>query len=175
MCYYIGSVDVSSCRNRYTASMTALNRLCQSYTDLPWIINTMGFTKGLGLTLMSKTLQAFKPSTVVEIYSRFYPILFLCTRLQTTKVNLRLSVSGPDTKISTPLTFLQEIYQAWKFVVMFWGLRRYLNPSTTLKYAVKTTGGYLNQVSWEILSFYHILKLPFHLSLYRWSSFRSPL
>jgi len=70
ICFYLGSVDVGSCRNRYSSCIYQLKRFSESYKDIPWVINTMGFTKGLGLTLMIKTLEAFKPTTIVEIYSR---------------------------------------------------------------------------------------------------------
>ena len=38
---------------------------------MPWIINTMGFSDGLGIHLMKKAVETFRPTTIVEIESRF--------------------------------------------------------------------------------------------------------
>jgi polynucleotide 5'-hydroxyl-kinase GRC3/NOL9 len=66
---FLGSVDVSSVKDRYLKAMAELPRH-QCTDDIPCIINTMGFTEGLGVHLMKKAAEVFRPTTIVEIESR---------------------------------------------------------------------------------------------------------
>ena len=51
---YLGSVNVSDVLHRYRKGLEEIVRyLGDKYLDIPWIINTMGFNRGLGLTLLN--------------------------------------------------------------------------------------------------------------------------
>ena len=68
---YLGSVNVSDVLHRYRKGLEEICRyLGDKYLDIPWIINTMGFNRGLGLTLLKETIQLFQPTTLIEIQSR---------------------------------------------------------------------------------------------------------
>jgi polynucleotide 5'-hydroxyl-kinase GRC3/NOL9 len=68
---FLGSVDVSSSKDRYLKCLSELNqKCCGELQKFPWIINTMGFNTGLGADLMKKSTDIFKPTTIVEIESR---------------------------------------------------------------------------------------------------------
>ena len=69
---YLGSVNVSDVLHRYRKGREELSWFLQDskYSDVPWIINTMGFNRGLGLTLLKETMQLFQPTTLIEIKSR---------------------------------------------------------------------------------------------------------
>ena len=69
--YFFGSVDVSSSQPRFVRCLEELLKSCGDLTSLPWIINTMGFTEGLGIFLMKKAVEMFKPTTIVQIESRY--------------------------------------------------------------------------------------------------------
>ena len=69
--YYLGTVDVSSSQSRFLKCLEELQKSCRDLTSIPWIINTMGFTEGLGIFLMKKAVEIFKPSTIVQIESRY--------------------------------------------------------------------------------------------------------
>lgn len=71
---YIGAVNVSDVAKRYSAAMQQLITWVQSdqeLSSLPWIVNTMGFSHGLGISFLKSTLKVIQPTTVVEIRSRF--------------------------------------------------------------------------------------------------------
>ena len=46
---------------------------------MPWIVNTMGFNRGLGITLLKETLKLMTPTTVIEIRSRFAKKNYECS------------------------------------------------------------------------------------------------
>ncbi|XP_014615593.1 PREDICTED: polynucleotide 5'-hydroxyl-kinase NOL9 [Polistes canadensis] len=69
---YIGGVDVSRCIKRYTEGLKLLaNKLlsCPVMSHLPIVINTMGFTYGIGWDIVVFTIKLFRPSFVVQIMS----------------------------------------------------------------------------------------------------------
>lgn len=71
-CLYLGEVNVSNCKHRYLTCLRLLRKKADSeFGGLPWIINSMGFVKGLGLHLLEEAVKSFKPSTVINIQSRF--------------------------------------------------------------------------------------------------------
>lgn len=43
---------------------------CETFQNVPWIINTMGYSRGLGAELMACILRIFKPTDVVQIESQ---------------------------------------------------------------------------------------------------------
>lgn len=79
---YLGSVNVSDMSQRYMKSVEHVIRCLNSNPDwkkLPWIVNTMGFNRGLGIALLKKTLTLVKPTTCVEIKSRFAKKNYECS------------------------------------------------------------------------------------------------
>ncbi|KAI4488846.1 hypothetical protein M0804_004344 [Polistes exclamans] len=69
---YIGDVNVTRCMTRYIESLKLLaNKLlsCPVMSRLPIVINTMGFTYGIGWDIVVFTIKLFRPSFVVQIMS----------------------------------------------------------------------------------------------------------
>ncbi|XP_043676111.1 polynucleotide 5'-hydroxyl-kinase NOL9 isoform X2 [Vespula pensylvanica] len=69
---YIGDVNVTRCITRYIESVKLLaNKLlsCPTMSRLPIIINTMGFTQGIGWDIVVFTIKLFRPSFVLQIMS----------------------------------------------------------------------------------------------------------
>ncbi|CAK9819927.1 Polynucleotide 5'-hydroxyl-kinase NOL9 [Anthophora plagiata] len=69
---YIGDVNVSRCITRYIEGMKMLmDRLsnCPILSRLPVVINTMGFTYGIGWDIIMFTVKLIRPSFVVQIMS----------------------------------------------------------------------------------------------------------
>jgi hypothetical protein len=71
---YVGSVSVSDVASRYTEAIKRLLKYIKSSADLskiPWLVNTMGFNRGLGIQLLKKSVKLIQPTTFIEIKSRF--------------------------------------------------------------------------------------------------------
>ncbi|XP_043605455.1 polynucleotide 5'-hydroxyl-kinase NOL9 isoform X2 [Bombus pyrosoma] len=69
---YIGDVDVSRCITRYIESIKMLiNKLssCPVLSRLPIVVNTMGFSQGIGWNIILFTIKLIRPSFVVQIMS----------------------------------------------------------------------------------------------------------
>ncbi|KAI4489588.1 hypothetical protein M0802_010949 [Mischocyttarus mexicanus] len=69
---YIGDVNVTRCITRYTEGLKLLaNKLLSDpvMSRLPIVINTMGFTYGIGWDIIVFTIKLFRPSFVVQIMS----------------------------------------------------------------------------------------------------------
>lgn len=69
---YIGDVDVSRCITRYIESIKMLiNKLssCPVLSRLPIVVNTMGFSHGIGWDIILFTIKLIRPSFVVQIMS----------------------------------------------------------------------------------------------------------
>ena len=47
--------------------------------QIPWVVNTMGFTRGLGISLLKKSVTLIKPTTFIEIKSRFSKKNYECS------------------------------------------------------------------------------------------------
>ncbi len=72
--FYVGGVNVSDLAKRYTECVQQLFNFIASdekLSSMPWIVNTMGFNKGLGIRLLKMSANLVKPTTVFEIKSRF--------------------------------------------------------------------------------------------------------
>ena len=69
--HFFGTVDVACSQLRFVKCLEELHKSCSDLTSMPWIINTMGFTEGLGIHLMKKVVDTFKPTTIVQIESRY--------------------------------------------------------------------------------------------------------
>ena len=76
--HFFGTVDVSSSQLRFLKCLVELHKSCSELTSMPWIINTMGFTEGLGIHLMKKAVEMFKPTTIVQIESRYTLMKLSC-------------------------------------------------------------------------------------------------
>ena len=79
----LGLINVSDAPRRYDRNVGKIVQYCSRHPDLrnlPWIVNTMGFSRGLGVKLIQQTFAKVQPSTVIEIRSRFekknYPFRF---------------------------------------------------------------------------------------------------
>ncbi|CAD1477114.1 unnamed protein product, partial [Heterotrigona itama] len=69
---YIGDVNVSRCITRYIESIKMLvDKLssCPILSRLPIVINTMGFSQGIGWDIILFTIKLIRPSFVVQIMS----------------------------------------------------------------------------------------------------------
>lgn len=69
---YIGDVDVSRCITRYIEGIKMLiNKLssCPVLSRLPIVVNTMGFSQGIGWDIILFTIKLIRPSFVVQIMS----------------------------------------------------------------------------------------------------------
>ncbi|XP_040577007.1 uncharacterized protein [Lepeophtheirus salmonis] len=72
--YYIGDVNMCNCGARFlNCAIQLLDELKADKEggSYPWIINTMGFNKGLGIVFMVDIIRLFEPTTIVNIQSRF--------------------------------------------------------------------------------------------------------
>lgn len=72
LAYLVGDINVALSPIRYLRIVLRLLHECQQahndWTDnCPWIINTMGYTKGFGLELTAAIIKALQPTNVVQI------------------------------------------------------------------------------------------------------------
>ena len=70
----LGDVNVSNISRRFSQQMARLVKRAQDHPDLnklPWVVNTMGFNRGLGVKLIGEVVSKVNPSTMIEIRSRF--------------------------------------------------------------------------------------------------------
>lgn len=80
---YYGDLNVLLSPIKYLKSILALHAYCKGNKELaniPWVINTLGYTRGLGYEIISSILRVFNPTDLIQIQSRsyrdnFYPIL----------------------------------------------------------------------------------------------------
>lgn len=72
-CVYVGDVSASSMRRRYLDAVSHLADVCRAAGNMEtaWVINSMGFSSGLGLPLLKAASEQFSPTVVVSIESRF--------------------------------------------------------------------------------------------------------
>lgn len=78
---YLGSVNVSDVVERYAKCVAYIVSFLQSQKhleEIPWVVNTMGFNRGLGISLLKKSVASIKPTTFVEIRSRFHKKNYEC-------------------------------------------------------------------------------------------------
>ena len=71
---YLGTVNVSEVMQRYHHAVEYLVNFLKADSNLvsmPWVVNTMGFNRGLGVTLLKKSLKLINPTNLVEVRSRF--------------------------------------------------------------------------------------------------------
>lgn len=68
--FLYGDVNVLPSPVKYLKCVMDLQKFCASNAELaqmPWIVNTMGYTRGLGIELISSILKVFNPTDVVQI------------------------------------------------------------------------------------------------------------
>ncbi|XP_065215234.1 polynucleotide 5'-hydroxyl-kinase NOL9 [Planococcus citri] len=71
--FYLGAISVSDCSQQYMQYVKKIIQLCSSvaaYRDIPWFINTMGFTKSLGTALLKQIVTEIQPTDVIQINSK---------------------------------------------------------------------------------------------------------
>lgn len=72
-CLYVGDVNVANCVSRYMEACSTIIKYWQSedqLKEIPCLVNTMGFSKGLGVTIMVQLLALLKPTSVIQICSK---------------------------------------------------------------------------------------------------------
>ncbi|XP_064552083.1 polynucleotide 5'-hydroxyl-kinase NOL9 [Drosophila montana] len=70
--YVVGHVNVVMCSEQYIRAVRQLLAYCrsnESYAEMPWLINTMGYNKGFGLELMALLVDCVQPTNLVQIAS----------------------------------------------------------------------------------------------------------
>uniref|UniRef100_A0A1B6G999 Polynucleotide 5'-hydroxyl-kinase NOL9 n=1 Tax=Cuerna arida TaxID=1464854 RepID=A0A1B6G999_9HEMI len=68
---FLGEIDVTKCPESYIEGCTSLIHFArENYDNIPWLINTMGFTKGFGVKLICDIIKNVKPTHVIEIQSK---------------------------------------------------------------------------------------------------------
>jgi len=69
---YFGDINVSNNPGRYIRTVSGLLRMLKKLdSKVPLVINTMGWCQGLGLLLNTDIIRLCKPTTLVQIFSRF--------------------------------------------------------------------------------------------------------
>ncbi|PNF39225.1 hypothetical protein B7P43_G17627 [Cryptotermes secundus] len=69
---FVGEVNIAQCPSQYADSVQHIISYCNSQPKLlrmPWIVNTMGFNKGVGVDLTTSVIRMLKPQHVVQIQS----------------------------------------------------------------------------------------------------------
>lgn len=69
----VGEVNIAQCPIHYLDSVRYIIDFCNSKPELqklPWIVNTMGFNKGIGVDLTVSLIRFVNPCHVVQIQSR---------------------------------------------------------------------------------------------------------
>ncbi|CAG7816382.1 unnamed protein product [Allacma fusca] len=67
---FIGSLNVSDCVQTYlrcTEEIFQFLNSDESYKNVPWVVNTMGFSRGLGVLLANLTICLSNPNVVIQI------------------------------------------------------------------------------------------------------------
>ncbi|XP_077292617.1 polynucleotide 5'-hydroxyl-kinase nol9 [Arctopsyche grandis] len=94
--YSIGLINVVENADRYLNAVGDLCEFlqgCDRYKNIPWIVNTMGFTNALGLKFLTAILSICKPSAVVEIQ---HPLLNNNFPMKITNENINVYKQSED-------------------------------------------------------------------------------
>lgn len=70
-----GDINVLPNPIKYLRCVMEIFEFCSSHSEfskIPWIINTMGYSRGFGSELMACILKIIQPSDVIQIQSRMY-------------------------------------------------------------------------------------------------------
>lgn len=69
---FVGELNITQCPTQYMDSVQHIISHCNSQPELsrmPWIVNTMGFNKGIGVDLTNSVIRMLKPQHVIQIQS----------------------------------------------------------------------------------------------------------
>eukprot|EP00092_Neocalanus_flemingeri_P043126 GFUD01047430.1.p2 GENE.GFUD01047430.1~~GFUD01047430.1.p2 ORF type:complete len:337 (-),score=83.91 GFUD01047430.1:77-1087(-) len=72
---YLGDINVSNCPGRFmkiTKKLIDFVRVEARFQNLPVVVNTMGWCRGVGLMLVIDTIRYLQPTTLVQLHSRFH-------------------------------------------------------------------------------------------------------
>lgn len=70
---WFGDINVLPDPIKYWRCVEEIYNFCSSnsiYSQIPWVINTMGYSRGFGSELIACILKIFKPTNLVQIQSR---------------------------------------------------------------------------------------------------------
>ncbi|XP_067633092.1 polynucleotide 5'-hydroxyl-kinase NOL9 isoform X2 [Eurosta solidaginis] len=70
--YVVGHSNIVLCAHAYMRAVKNLIDFCYSkeeFSEMPWLINTMGYNKGFGMELMSVLVQLIKPTDIIQLQS----------------------------------------------------------------------------------------------------------
>lgn len=70
---WFGDINVLPDPVKYWRCVQNIYNFCSSsadYSNIPWVINTMGYSRGFGTELIACILKIFKPTNLVQIQSR---------------------------------------------------------------------------------------------------------
>ena len=103
---FLGDINVSNCPGRFLACVRHLVDHLNSREDLahlPVVVNTMGWCRGVGLMLLIDTLRLVKPTTIIQLHSRFHRKNFPYSL--TPEAVMSSNDSWTNSKVSVPLSF----------------------------------------------------------------------
>lgn len=69
---FIPDVNVEECIMQYLDAMHRLAQICiedEHLNGIPWVINTMGFSRGVGVLLQTASVKLFKPTNLLLLKS----------------------------------------------------------------------------------------------------------
>jgi len=75
MSLYLGDINVANCPGRFnkmTRTLIDFVKTDARFQNLPMVVNTMGWCKGVGLMLVIDTIRYLQPTTLVQLHSRFH-------------------------------------------------------------------------------------------------------
>jgi len=75
MSLYLGDINVANCPGRFnkmTRTLIDFVKTDARFQNLPIVVNTMGWCKGVGLMLVIDTIRYLQPTTLVQLHSRFH-------------------------------------------------------------------------------------------------------
>lgn len=75
MSLYLGDINVANCPGRFIKMTKMLIDFVSGdprFHNLPVVVNTMGWCKGVGLMLVIDTIRYLQPTTLVQLHSRFH-------------------------------------------------------------------------------------------------------
>ncbi|KAF6216582.1 hypothetical protein GE061_000925 [Apolygus lucorum] len=70
--YFVGDANPMQCLGAYIDAVAELFKFCandEQCCSLPWFVNTMGMTKGLGLDIISMVISHLKPDHLIQFTS----------------------------------------------------------------------------------------------------------
>lgn len=111
--YFYGDINVVPSPIKYLKCVLKLYAYCVTRKDLlnvPWIINTMGYTRGLGPELIATILRMSNPTDVIQIQSARNKDNFESVFNDWTVNNTRFEVfSREASSVQTPCSFKTHI------------------------------------------------------------------